>query len=214
MITVTSYKWVPPAAQGLVRDLRPRWALEEAGIPYTEKLIGVGEDQASAWYRALQPFGQVPALEENGLKLFESGAIVLHIAVKNGTLLPKDMAGRARAIAWMFAALNSIEPSVQELVALDLFFANEEWAKMRKPMVTERVKTRLSDLAKALDGKDYLEGPFTAGDLMMTTVLRFLRHTDLVEQEPALKTYLARCEARPAFQRALTAQLASFEKMG
>lgn len=212
MITIMSYQWVPQPAQGLVRDLRPRWALEEASIPYTEKLIRFGEDQSADWYRALQPFGQVPVFEEDGLSLFESGSIVLHIGERSETLLPKDAAGRARAITWVFAALNSIEPAVQELVALDLFYANEEWAKARRPMAEERVKTRLSALAKALGGKDFLEGRFTAGDLMMVTVLRFLRHTNLLQQEPALKAYVVRCEARPAFQRALNAQMASFEK--
>lgn len=212
MITITSYQWVPAPAQGLVRDMRPRWALEEAGIPYTEKLIRFGEDQSADWYRALQPFGQVPVFEEDGLSLFESGSIVLHIGERSDALLPKDAAGRARAITWVFAALNSIEPAVQELVALDLFYANEEWAKIRRPMAEERVKTRLSALAKALGEKDFLEGRFTAGDLMMVTVLRFLRHTSILQHEPALKAYVARCEARPAFQRALNAQMTSFEK--
>ncbi len=212
MITIYAYKWVPPQVQGLVRDLRPRWALEELGIPYTEKLIGLGEDQASDWYRAIQPFGQVPALEEGGLKLFESGSIILHLAEKSELHMPKDEAGRKRVITWVFAALNSIEPPVQELALIHLAYSDQEWTKARKPMLEEWVSKRLSQLAKVLDGKDWLEGRFTAGDLMMVTVLRMLNGTGLLDTEPAVKAYLERGEARPAFQRALAAQLAAFEK--
>jgi glutathione S-transferase len=212
MITISAYKWVPPQVRGLVRDLRPRWALEEAGIPYTEKLIGLGDDQASDWYRALQPFGQVPAMEEDGLKIFESGAIVLRIAQKSDVLMPKDEADRLRAITWIFAAINSIEPPVQELAMIQLAYSEQEWAKARKPMLEDWVGKRLAQLAKVLDGKDWLEDRFTAGDLMMVTVLRMLHTTDLLDKEPAIKAYVARGEARPAFQRALAAQLAVFEK--
>jgi glutathione S-transferase len=212
MITISAYNWVPPQVRGLVRDLRPRWALEEAGIPYTEKLIGLGEDQASDWYRALQPFGQVPAMDDDGLKIFESGAIVLRIAQKGDVLMPKDEAGRARTITWIFAAINSIEPPIQELALIQLAYANQEWTRARKPMLEEWVGKRLAQLAKVLDGKDWLEGRFTAGDLMMITVLRMLHTTALLEKEPAIKAYVARGEARPAFQRALAAQLAAFEK--
>ena len=212
MITIYAYKWVPPQVRGLVRDLRPRWALEEAGIPYTEKLIGLGEDQASDWYRKLQPFGQVPAMEEDGVELFESGAIILYIGGKCEALLPKDELGRLRTTSWIFAALNSIEPPVQELALIHLAYADQEWTKARKPMLEEWVTKRLAQLAKVLDGKDWLEGRFTAGDLMMVTVLRMLHTTDLLDREPAIKAYVARGEARPAFQRALAAQLAGFEK--
>lgn len=212
MITISAYKWVPPQVRGLVRDLRPRWALEEAGIPYTEKLIGLGEDQASDWYRALQPFGQVPAMEEDGLKIFESGAIVLHIAQKSDVLMPKDEVSRLRTISWIFAAINSIEPPVQELALIQLAYADQEWTKARKPMLDEWITKRLAQLADVLDGKDWLEGRFTAGDLMMVTVLRMLHTTDLLDKEPAIKAYVARGEARPAFQHALAAQLAAFEK--
>ncbi len=210
MITVTAFRWVPEFVRGLARDLRVRWALEEAGLPYREKLIGP-EDQASADYRAWQPFGQVPAFEEDGLSLFESGAIVLHIAARSPALLPSDAAGRARATTWVFAALNSIEPRVQQLAELDLFAAGQEWAKLRRPEVEKFVKRRLSELAARIGERDHLEGDFTVGDLMMTTVLRLLRHTDLVASEPRLAAYQARCEARPAFGRALNAQLAAFE---
>jgi glutathione S-transferase len=209
MITVTAFRWVPEFARGLVRDLRVRWACEEAGLPYREKLIGP-EDQASTDYRALQPFGQVPAFEDDGLALFESGAIVLHIGARSPALMPSDDAGRARATTWVFAAINSIEPRVAQLAEIDLFGAGQEWAKVRRPEVEKFVKRRLGELAACLGDRDYLDGRFTVGDLMMTTVLRILRHTDLVAAEPRLKAYQDRCEARPAFGRALNAQLAAF----
>jgi glutathione S-transferase len=210
MITVTAFKSVPPFAQGLVRDLRVRWALEEAGLRYEEKLLGDGEKD-SADYRAWQPFGQVPAYEENGLKLFESGAIALRIAERSENLLPGDPAARARAIEWLFAALNTIEPPIQNLAGIDLFYADQKWAKLRRPDAEAAVRKRLAELAAAMGGKPFLDGPrFTAGDLMMATVLRILRHTQLVA-ESGLGDYLARCESRPAFQRALAGQMAAFE---
>ena len=208
-IKVSAFRWVPPFAQGLVRDLRVRWALEEAGLPYEERLIG-REDQASASYRCLQPFGQVPAYEEDGLVLFESGAIVLHIGERSDALLPRDPAARARAKTWMFAALNTLEPHIQNLAEIDLFHADKEWAKLRRPEVVEMVRSRLSSLARCLGEQDYLEDRFTAGDLLMTTVLRILRHTELVAEIPALDAYRKRCEARPAFQRAVAAQMRRF----
>jgi glutathione S-transferase len=212
MIRVSAFKSVPPFAQGLVRDLRVRWALEEAGIPYEQHLLGDGEKDG-ADYRAWQPFGQVPAYEEDGLRLFESGAIVLHIAGKaeaGEALLPADPAARARATEWMFAALNTIEPQTQNLAAIDLFYADQDWAKARRPGAEEMAEKRLADLATALGGKDWLtDGRFTAGDLLMATVLRILRHTGLVA-EAGLADYLARCEARAAFGRALAAQMAAF----
>src|SRR5262249_11585347 len=164
-IKVTAFRWVPPFAQGLVRDLRVRWALEEAEIPYQEWLIGP-EDQASAAYRALQPFGQVPAIETGELRLFESGAIVLHIAEGSEALMPLDANGRARTRAWMFAALNSVEPAVQNLAELDLFHSGEAWVVDRRPMAIESVQKRLAALEDWLDGRDYLEDRFTAGDLL------------------------------------------------
>ena len=210
MITLSAFRWVPPLAQGLVRDLRVRWALEEAGIPYQERLIGP-EDQASAAYRALQPFGQVPAIETGNLKLFESGAIVVHIAEGSDALMPSDSNGRARTSAWIFAALNSVEPQIQNLAELDLFHAREAWASMHRPMAVEGVQKRLAAVENWLGGRDYLEDRFTAADLMMTTVLRILRHTDIVSDRPALKAYQARCEARPAFQKAMADHLRPFE---
>jgi glutathione S-transferase len=214
MIRVTAFRWVPPFAAGLVRDLRVRWALEEAGLAYEERLLGMGE-QDSAEYRALQPFGQVPLYEEDGLTLFESGAILLHIGERSEALLPSNPAARARAIQWVFAALNSIEPHIWNLTLIDIFHPNEEWAKLRRPAALEFAEKRLDALAARLGGSDYLDSDrFTAGDLMMTTVLRILRHTDLVAQRPALDAYQRRCEARPAFQKALADQLAPFERNG
>lgn len=211
MITVSAFRRVPPFAQGLVRDLRVRWALEEAGLRYEVRLLGDG-DSNSADYRAWQPFGQVPAYEENGLRLFESGAIVLRIAERSETLLPGDPAARARAVEWLFAALNTIEPPLQTLAAVDLFYANEQWARLRRPSAEAAAVKRLAELAAALGGKAYLDGAqFTAGDLMMASVLRILRHTGLVAGQPALAAWLERCELRPAFQRALAGQMADFE---
>jgi glutathione S-transferase len=214
MIRTSAFRWAPPFARGLVRDLRVRWALEEAGMPYEERLIGP-PDQESDAYRRLQPFGQVPAYEEQSedgarIELFESGAIVLHVAERSGALLPADPAGRARAIAWMFAALNSIEPHILNLAAIDLFYADEDWAKLRRPGAVEMVEKRLADLETWLGDRDWLEGSFTAGDLLMVTVLRVLRHTGIVAGRPRLDAYLKRGEARPAFQRALDAQMAVF----
>ncbi len=211
MITISAYKWVPPFAQGQVRDLRARWACEEAGIPYKSKLIGF-EDQSTPAYRALQPFGQVPAMEDDGIAMFESGAIVLHIGEKSEVLLPRDAHGRARAITWLFCALNTIEVAVGQYG--DLFFhKDEEWVKQRRPQVVAFMQKRLKELAAALGDKDYLEGRFTVGDLMMSTVFRILDdNPEFLDAEPALKAYKARCEARPAFQRALKAQLDDFEK--
>jgi glutathione S-transferase len=208
-ISVTAFRWVPPPVRGLVRDLRVRWALEEAGLPYTAKLIGP-KDQASTEYREWQPFGQVPAFEQDGLKLFESGAIVLHIAEQSEALMPADAAGRARVQTWLFAALNSIEPAVQQLTEIDLFHHSAEWAQQRRPQLEDFVKRRLAALAVWLGGRDYLEGRYTAADLLMASVLRNLRHTDLLVQFPTIKSYCERCEARPAFQKALHDQLADF----
>jgi glutathione S-transferase len=210
-IRITAFKWVPPLAQGLVRDLRVRWALEEAGLPYTEKLLGFGEHKLPA-HLAVQPFGQVPVYEEGELTLFESGAILLHIGEKSEILLPKEPARRAKAHTWMFAALNSVEPHIQNLTTIDLFFADEEWARQRRPAAEKMAVSRLDAVAASLEGREYLDGRFTAGDLLMVSVLRNLRHTTLVSGHPVLAAYVSRCEARPAFQRALSAQLAHFEK--
>ena len=210
-IRLTTFNWVPPLAQGLVKDLRVRWALEEAGLAYEEKFLAVGEHNG-ATHRALQPFGQVPVYEEGDLTLFETGAIVLHIGERYPALLPRDPARRARTCTWMFAALNSVEPDVQNLATLDLFFPNEEWAKVRRPAAEKMAQSRLDGVAASLAGRDYLELEFTAGDLLMVTVLRLLRHTRMVSDNPVLAAYQVRCEARPAFQRALESQLAPFAR--
>lgn len=206
-IRISAFAWVPPVAQGLVRDLRVRWALEEAGLDYEERLLQLG-DNASAAYLHLQPFGQVPAYEEEDLKLFESGAIVLHIAERCEGLLPLDPKQRARAKTWMFAALNTVEPPVMFLNQLQQINSAEA-VTLQKP-VADAVRRRLDSVANRLNGRDYLEDKFTAGDLLMTTVLRILRTTDLVHAMPPLEAYLIRCEARPAFQSALGAQMEAF----
>lgn len=209
MITVTAFQWVPRFARGQVRDLRVRWALEEAGLPYRTRLLAFGEgDQPD--YRAIQPWGQVPAMEEDGEWLFESGAIVLYIAERSEALCPKDPAGKARAVQWVFAALNSVEPHLQNLAAIDFFHAEEAWAKARRPGAEAFARMKLASLARRLEGREYLEDRFTAGDLMMASVLRIAGHTDMVTSDPVLGPYLERCTARPAFKKALADQLADF----
>ena len=211
-IRVSVLRAVPPFAQGLVRDLRVRWALEEAGLPYSEHVIGP-QDQQSPDYRRLQPFGQVPAYQEGDLVLFESAAIVHHVAQRSEKLMPADAASRARVTAWMFAAMNSIEPCVANSGLIDFADPQEEWAMLRRPGALEFVQKRLQELATALGTHSYLEGDrFTAADILMTTVLRQLRHTDVVAKIPVLESYRLRCEARPAFQRALAAQMAVFAR--
>jgi glutathione S-transferase len=212
MITISAFRSVPPFAQGLVRDLRVRWALEEVGIPYKTRLLEQGEGDTPE-YRALQPFGQVPIFVEDDVALFESGAIVLHIGERSEVLLPKDAEARARAIQWLIAALNSIEPFVMNVATIDAFFADQEWAKLRRPGAEAFVRRRLDSLSASLADKRYLDGDrFTAGDLMMSTVLRILRHTDIVTSDQRLAAYVERCTARPAFRRALDAQLGDFRQ--
>jgi glutathione S-transferase len=212
MITVTAFAWVPPFARGLVRDLRVRWALEEAGLAYKARLLEPGEGDRPE-YRALQPFGQVPIFVEDDVVLFETGAIVLHIGERSEVLLPKEAKARARATQWLIAALNSVEPFVMNVAAIDAFYADQEWAKLRRPSAEAFVRQRLASLSKALADKPYLDGDrFTAGDLMMSTVLRILRHTDIVTSDQRLAAYVERCTARPAFHRALDAQLGDFRQ--
>ena len=210
-ITVTAFRWVPPFAQGLVRDLRVRWALEEAGLPYEERLIGP-DDQNTPAYRQRQPFGQVPVLEQDGLVIFESGAIVLHIAEQSPALLPSAADERLRARSWMFAALSTVEPPILALNALGMKAPTSDGVVPARDQVAGRVDQRLDSLAAFLDGKPYLEGDFSAADLLMTTVLRALRDTDRVASRPVLRDYQTRCEARPAFQRALAAQMGTFAR--
>lgn len=207
MITISAFHWVPLFARGQVRDLRVRWALEEAGLSYRTRLLEQG-DQNKPDYRSLQPFGQVPVFEEDGQVLFESGAIVLHIGERSESLLPRDAAARARATQWLIAALNSIEPHIMNVAVIDLFHSDQEWAKLRRAGAVDFARHRLSCLARALGEKSYLDGErFTAGDLMMTTVLRIL---PALVTEPRLAAYVERCTGRPAFRRALAAQMGDF----
>jgi glutathione S-transferase len=207
MITVTAFHRVPALARGQVRDLRVRWALEEAGLPYRTHLLEQG-DQDQPAHRAVQPFGQVPVYEEDGEVLFESGAIVLRLGERSEALLPKDPQAKARAVQWLIAALNSVEPHVMNVVTVELFYAGEEWARLRRPGAREFAERRIQAVANALGDKAYLDGDrFTAGDLLMSSVLRI--KPDLMTS-PNLKAYVERCTARPAFQRALAAQLADF----
>jgi glutathione S-transferase len=203
MIQVSAFKSVPVAAQGLVRDLRVRWALEEAGLPYESRLLSGGEHKKPA-YRSLQPFGQVPIFQEDGVVLFESGAIVLHIGERCEALLPKEENARARAVQWVLAALNSIEPFTTYLWMMEP--SDTVYQKM-----DEFLRGRLADLSAALGDKPYLDGQhFTAGDLIMAAVLCSLRDTNIVSNDPRLNAYLHRCTARPGYVRALRAQMADF----
>jgi len=211
-VRISAFNWVPPFAQGRVRDLRPRWALEEAGIPYAVRKLDPRTERPADYFQE-QPFGQVPSYHDDTVSLFESGAIVLHIGRDCEALLPADPAARARSTAWLIAALNSVEPFLMQLATIDIFAAGEEWAKLRRPGVVEMIDKRLSRLSDALGEKPYLDGDrFTAGDLMMTTVLRMIDGKGLIDPYPNLVAYTARCQARPAFQAALAAQIADFEE--
>jgi glutathione S-transferase len=207
-IEITAFRWVPDFAQGVVRDLRARWALEEAGLDYRVRLLG---QERPSEYLLEQPFDQVPCLRDGEVQIFETGAIAQYIGEKSETLLPRDKQGRFRAIQWTYAALNSVEPAILNLLLIDFFYAGEEWAKLRRPGAADFAKLKLKRVSEWLGDKPWLEGDrFTIGDLLMVTVLRFLRHTNLVAEFPNLAAYLARAEARPAFQRALTDQLATY----
>ena len=213
-VRISAFNWVPPFARGQVRDLRPRWALEEAGIPYAVRKLDAMTERPADYYQE-QPFGQVPSYHDDTVSLFESGAIVLHIGRNCETLLPEDPAARARATAWLIAALNSVEPAIMQLAAIDIFAAGEEWARLRRPGVVELIDKRLSRLSDALGDKVHLDGDrFTAGDLMMTTVLRIIDGKGLLDRYANLVAYKARCQARPAFHAALAAQIADFEERG
>lgn len=209
-IKISAFCWLPPFAKGVARDLRVRWALEEAGLAYREQLYDARKPRPDDYFEA-QPFGQIPIYDDGDVRLFESGAIVIHIAQDVAELMPRDAGGRARTIGWVISALNSVEPAISELANIDIFNPDAEWAKLRRPGAEARVRDRLARLAAWLGDKDYLEGRFTAGDLIMTTVLRNLRHTNLVAEQQKLTAYQARCEARPAFKRALAAQFAAFD---
>ena len=208
-IEITSFAWVPDFARGFVRDLRPRWACEEAGLTYSERLIGF-ETAKGADYRREQPFGQVPAYRDDEVQMFESGAMVLRIAERSEKLMPEGAAGRSRVLTWVTAALNSVEPFVFDLVDIDTFNKDAEWAPLRRPQVIETLRGRLAGLSGWLGEREYLEGDFSAADIIMTTVLREISDEALLSEFPNLIAYRDRCLARPAFERALNAQLASF----
>ena len=208
-IEITAFRWVPQFAQGVVRDLRVRWALEEAGLDYRVRLLG---QPRTPDYLKEQPFDQVPCFDDGEVKIFESGAIVQYIGDKSDVLVPRDQQGKYRAIQWTYAALNSVEPAILNLLLIDIFFVGEEWAKLRRPGAEEFARLKLKRVADWLGDKDWLEGRFTIGDLLMITSLRFLRHTDLVAEHPNLAAFLKRGEARPAFQQALSDQLAAFRE--
>ena len=206
---ITAFRWVPPFAAGLVRDLRIRWALEEIGRPYRVRLLDATNPRPADYFDE-QPFGQVPAYRDETVQLFESGAILIHLAVDEAALLPTERNARMRAIAWLIAALNSVEPMIFELVNIDIFNRGQDWTKERRPQVVDKIDTRLGLLSEALGDREWFEGRFSIGNLMMVSVLRNLRHTDLVARHANLADLVARGEARPAFQRALADQLAVF----
>ena len=210
-ICITAFKWVPPFAQGLVRDLRVRWALEEAGLPYSEKLLGPG---TRTWLR-IAPYNlsaRCRSTKKTDSRCSSRDRSFCTSAKNRRCCCRRIPRNGAHARTWMFAALNSVEPHVQNLTTIDLFFPNEDWAKQRRPAAEKLVLSRLNAVAASLEGREYLEGRFTAGDLLMVTVLRFLRHTTLVADNPVLAAYQARCESRPAFERALAAQVTHFER--
>lgn len=200
----------PDGGQGQARDMRVRWALEEVGQPYEVRPVSFAALKEPA-HRARNPFGQIPTFEEGGLVLFESGAIVLHVAARRGGLLPADPDARARAVAWLFAALNTVEPPIVEREMAELLERDEVWAEARQALLDERVRVRLGEVSARLGEAEWLEGGFSAGDLMMVMVLRRLSGSGLLEAQPNLAAYVARGEARPAFQRAFAAQRAFFE---
>jgi glutathione S-transferase len=206
-ITITAFEHSPDGGKGLARDTRVRWALEEVGQPYAVRLVSFRAMKESA-HLALHPFGQIPTYQEGDLALFETGAIVFHIARHHAGLLPDDADARARAIAWMFAALSTIEPPILEYANAVLLEADQPWSKERLPLVKDRVRDRLKQLAARLGTADWLDGGFSAGDLMMVSVLLRVRGSGLLDEFPTLAAYVARGEARPAYQRAFEAQVA------
>jgi glutathione S-transferase len=206
-ITITAFERSPDGGKGLARDTRVRWALEEVGQPYEVRLVSFKAMKEPA-HLALHPFGQIPTYEDGDLALFETGAIVFHIAQRYAGLLPGDANARARAITWMFAALNTVEPPILELTTAKIFERDKPWAKDRLPLVEERVRDRFKQLSARLGGADWLDGAFSAGDLLMVSVLLRAKSSGILDEFPNLAAYLARGEARPAYQRAFAAQLA------
>ena len=209
-IEITAYRWVPAFAQGFVRDLRPRWACEEADIPYRERLIDVQNKPAD--FGEEQPWSQVPVMRDDDVCLFESGATLLHLAEKSEALLPSDPQSRATAISWLFGAFNTIEPLMFEFTNVTAFAQDEEWAKLRRPSLDEFIAKRLAPLEARLGRQEWLGGRFTVADIAMVAVLRSLDASRNLAQHPAIAAYIARGEARPAYQRAMADQLAAFAR--
>jgi glutathione S-transferase len=207
--TITAFERSPDGGRGLARDMRVRWALEEVGQPYEVRLVSFGAMKEPA-HRALHPFGQIPTYEEGDLALFESGAIVFHIAERHAGLLPDDANARARAITWMFAALNTVEPPILDLQTTRLLEGDKPWYEQRLPVVEDRIRVRLGELSGRLGDADWLDGAFSAGDLMMVAVLLRLKASGMLDEYPNLSAYVARGEARPAYKRAFDAQLRVF----
>jgi glutathione S-transferase len=208
-ITITAFERSPDGGRGLARDMRVRWALEEVGQPYDVRLVSFDQMKEPA-HLARNPFGQIPTYEEDDLALFESGAIVFHIAERHAGLLPGDASARARAITWMFAALNTMEPPLVERGTAMLFERDKPWYEQRQPLLEERARKRLSELSRRLGDAEWLDGTFSAGDLMMAGVLFRAKPSAILDEYPNLAAYVARGEARPAFKRAFAAQLAVF----
>jgi len=207
--TITAFEQSPDRGKGLARDTRVRWALEEVGQPYEVRLVSFRAMKEPA-HLALHPFGQIPTYEESDLALFETGAIVFHIAERHAGLLPDDAGARARAITWMFAAVNTVEPPILELATAKIMESDKPWSKERLPLVADRVRDRLKQLSARLGSADWLDGGFSAGDLMMVHVLQRLKPSGILNEFPNLAAYVARAEARPAYKRAFAAQLAVF----
>jgi glutathione S-transferase len=210
--TITAFESSPDRGQGLARDMRVRWALEEVGQSYDVRLVSFAEMKQPA-HCALHPFGQIPTYEEGDIALFETGAIALHIAERHAGLLPEEPSERARAIVWLFAALNTVEPPIVELEQSEYIEGDKPWYAERVPMMEDRVRTRLHDLSAHLGDAEWLDGEFSVGDLMMVMVLRRAEGTGLVEEHPNLAAYVARGQARPAYKRAFAAQRAVFESL-
>lgn len=207
--TITAFKTSPDRGRGLARDMRVRWAFEEVGQTYDVRLLSFGEMKEAA-HRALHPFGQIPTYEEGDLALFESGAIVFHIAERHAGLLPDDVNARARAISWMFAALSTMEPPIVDRAVATLLERDKTWHEQRLPVVEGRIRARLGELSNRLGDADWLDGEFSAGDLLMVSVLLRLSGSGILDEYPNLSAYIARAEARPAYKRAFAAQLAVF----
>jgi glutathione S-transferase len=207
--TITAFESSPDGGKGLARDTRVRWALEEVGQPYVVRLVSFRAMKDPA-HMALHPFGQIPTYEEGDLALFETGSIVFHIAERHAGLLPDDADARARAITWMFAAINTVEPPILEFANARLLEGGKPWSKERLPLVADRVRDRLKQLSAHLGSADWLDGAFSAGDLMMVHVLQRLKPSGILDEFPNLSAYIARAEARPAYKRAFAAQLAVF----